>query len=94
MTIRRQDTARCGDVVAAPRDGGATVKHLRIVGGRTWLIPRHPAYDPVPAGQATIPGTVVSLLRRPWSGPGRAGSPDEGGRVRGSTALQRCAWRW
>ncbi|MFE2911152.1 transcriptional repressor LexA [Kitasatospora indigofera] len=64
VTIRRQDTARHGDVVAALLDGEATVKQLRITDGHTWLMPRNPAYDPIPAGQATILGKVVSLLRR------------------------------
>ncbi|WP_329611660.1 transcriptional repressor LexA [Kitasatospora herbaricolor] len=65
VTIRRQDTARHGDIVAALLDGGeATVKQLRIADGHTWLMPRNPAYDPIPAGQATILGKVVSLLRR------------------------------
>ncbi|MFE2916503.1 transcriptional repressor LexA [Kitasatospora indigofera] len=64
VTIRRQDTARHGDIVAALLDGEATVKQLRIADGHTWLMPRNPAYDPIPAGQATILGKVVSLLRR------------------------------
>ncbi|WP_370882296.1 transcriptional repressor LexA [Kitasatospora herbaricolor] len=64
VTIRRQDTARHGDIVAALLDGEATVKQLRITDGHTWLMPRNPAYDPIPAGQATILGKVVSLLRR------------------------------
>ncbi|MFE4599505.1 transcriptional repressor LexA [Kitasatospora indigofera] len=64
VTIRRQDTARHGDIVAALLDGEATVKQLRITDGHTWLMPRKPAYDPIPAGQATILGKVVSLLRR------------------------------
>ena len=64
VTIRRQDTAQPGDIVAAMIDGEATVKQLRIADGHTWLMPRNPAYDPIPADRATILGKVVSLLRR------------------------------
>ncbi len=64
VTIRRQDTARHGDIVAAMIDGEATVKQLRTADGHTWLMPRNPAYDPIPADRATILGKVVSLLRR------------------------------
>ncbi|MFC8448762.1 transcriptional repressor LexA [Kitasatospora sp. NPDC057223] len=64
VTIRRQDTAQHGDIVAALLDGEATVKQLRIADGHTWLMPRNPAYDPIPADRATVLGKVVSLLRR------------------------------
>ncbi|WP_373311434.1 LexA family protein [Kitasatospora indigofera] len=57
VTIRRQDTDRHGDVVTALLDGcEATVKQPRTADGHTWLMPRNPACDPIPAWQATTLG--------------------------------------
>ncbi|MFE2916082.1 LexA family protein [Kitasatospora indigofera] len=65
MTIRRRDTDRHGDIVTALLDGGeATVKQPRTVDGHTWLMPRNPAGDPIPAWQAATLGKVASLVRR------------------------------
>ncbi|WP_431682224.1 transcriptional repressor LexA [Kitasatospora sp. KL5] len=64
VAVRRQPVAENGDIVAAMIDGEATVKRLKSDGLRTWLIAHHPAYDPIPAGNATILGRVVAVLRR------------------------------
>ncbi|MFD0260461.1 S24 family peptidase [Kitasatospora indigofera] len=69
MTIRRRDTDRHGDIVTALLDGcEATVKQPRTVDGHTWLMPRNPAGDPIPAWQAATLGKVASLVRRPAEG--------------------------
>lgn len=45
-------------------DGAATVKRLRPDGGHVWLVPRNPAYDPIPGDRATILGRIVAVMRR------------------------------
>lgn len=63
VTIRRQDSADHGDIVAALLEDEATVKVLRREDGRVWLMPRNPAYQPIPGDQAQILGKVVGVLR-------------------------------
>lgn len=65
VTVRRQDSADHGDIVAALLDDEATVKVLRRQegDGRVWLMPRNPAYEPIPGDQAQILGKVVGVLR-------------------------------
>ncbi|MFF8848039.1 LexA family protein [Streptomyces sp. NPDC015127] len=63
VTVRRQDSADHGDVVAALLDGEATVKRLRRESGRVWLMPHNAAYEPIPGDDAAILGKVVAVLR-------------------------------
>jgi repressor LexA len=63
VTVRRQDTADHGDIVAALLDGEATVKRLRHQDGRVWLMPHNSAYAPIPGEDAAILGKVVAVLR-------------------------------
>lgn len=63
VTVRRQDSADHGDVVAALLDGEATVKRLRRENGRVWLMPHNAAYEPIPGDDAAILGKVVAVLR-------------------------------
>jgi len=64
VVVRRMDSAEHGDVVAALLEDEATVKVLRRQDGRVWLMPRNPAYEPIPGDQAKILGKVVSVLRQ------------------------------
>ncbi|MGW1028512.1 transcriptional repressor LexA [Streptomyces sp. NPDC002577] len=64
VTVRRQDSADHGDIVAALLEDEATVKQLRRQEGQVWLMPRNPAYEPIPGDQAQILGKVVGVLRR------------------------------
>ena len=64
VVVRRQPVAESGDIVAAMIDGEATVKVLRLTGGRVELVPRNPLYQVIPGGDATVLGKVVSVLRR------------------------------
>jgi repressor LexA len=64
VVVRQQQTADSGDIVAAMIDGEATVKVLRLSGGRVELVPRNPAYDVIAGAHAVILGKVVSVLRR------------------------------
>lgn len=63
VVIRQQNTAENGEIVAAMIDGEATVKVLSHKDGHVWLLPRNPAFDPIPGDEATILGKVVSVIR-------------------------------
>jgi repressor LexA len=64
VVVRQQPQAESGEIVAAMIDGEATVKQLRLADGEVWLVPRNPAYEPIPGNDATILGRVVTVLRR------------------------------
>lgn len=64
VAVRQQPTAETGDIVAAMIDGEATVKTLRRQDGHLWLIPHNPAYEPIPADDATVLGKVVAVIRK------------------------------
>lgn len=64
VVVRSQPVAEQGDIVAAMLEGEATVKTFRRKDGQAWLIPHNPAFEPIPANDATILGKVVSVLRR------------------------------
>jgi repressor LexA len=64
VVVRQQPVADNGDIVAAMIDGEATVKTFRRADGQVWLLPRNPAYAPIPGEQATVLGRVVAVLRR------------------------------
>ncbi len=57
------DSAHHGNFVAALLENEATVKVLRRKDGRVWLMPRNPAYEPIPGDDAQILGKVVGVLR-------------------------------
>ncbi|MFD6495092.1 transcriptional repressor LexA [Streptomyces sp. NPDC059944] len=63
LTVRRQDSADHGDIVAGLLGEEATVKVLHRQGGKVWLMPRNPAYEPIPADDVQILGKVVGVLR-------------------------------
>jgi repressor LexA len=64
VAVRQQPAAENGEIVAALIDGEATVKTYQRRDGHLWLLPRNPAYEPIPGDQATIMGKVVTVLRR------------------------------
>jgi repressor LexA len=67
VIVRQQPVAENGEIVAAQLDGTetaeATVKTLQRLNGNAWLMPHNPAYQPIPANDATILGKVVALIR-------------------------------
>lgn len=63
VVVRRQEVAENGEIVAALLDGEATVKTLRKLTDRVWLMPANEAYDPIDGTEAAIMGRVVSVLR-------------------------------
>jgi repressor LexA len=64
VAVRQQPNAESGDIVAAMIDGEATVKTYRRRNGHVLLMPRNPAYEPIPGDEATILGKVVAVMRR------------------------------
>ena len=67
VVVRSQSVAEPGDlVVAGIPDGEATVKTFRRQRSKVILEPANPRYEPIelPAGDVTIFGRVVSVLRR------------------------------
>ncbi len=68
VMVRRQDTARAGDVVAALVDDEATVKRFARDGEAVVLKPEHPTMAPivVPPGRSDVRilGKVIGVLRR------------------------------
>lgn len=66
VIIRKQSTAKDGDVVAATVAGETTLKRLRRVAGHTWLAAENPAHLDIEIGdgELLIHGVAVGLLRR------------------------------
>jgi len=64
VVVRKQNNAENGDIVAAELDGEATVKAFKQRDGKTWLLPRNSAYEPIDGTYATIMGKVVTVLRK------------------------------
>ena len=64
LSIRQQESAENGEIVAAMIDGEATVKTLKQSDGHIWLMPHNPAFTPILGDDATILGKVVAVIRR------------------------------
>jgi repressor LexA len=68
VVVRRQDSAKTGDIVAAllpgPAEDEATVKRLRLEKGRVVLVPENPALEPFEMADGSILGVVVAVLRK------------------------------
>ena len=75
VVVRQQKAAENGEIVAAQLDRAgtceATVKTLQRLDGHAWLMPHNPAYQPIPADDATILGKVVAVVRPARARPGR-----------------------
>lgn len=63
VVVREQKTAENGDIVAAMLDHEATVKVFKQRDGRTWLLPRNSAYEPIDGTYAEVMGKVVAVIR-------------------------------
>ncbi|MFO7607876.1 MAG: transcriptional repressor LexA [Candidatus Krumholzibacteriia bacterium] len=67
VIVRRQDTARDGEIVVALVRDEATVKRLRLRAGRIELQPENAAFAPIvlePGAEVRILGRVVEVRRR------------------------------
>jgi repressor LexA len=75
VVVRQQQLAENGEIVAAQLDRNgtaeATVKTLQRLDGHAWLMPHNPAYQPIPADDATILGKVVAVVRPARARPSR-----------------------
>jgi len=65
VVVRRQPTARSGEIVVALIGDEATVKRLRIRGKRVELRPENPEFDPIVPGPEglTLLGKVIEVRR-------------------------------
>lgn len=67
VVVRRQDTARDGEIVVASVEGEATVKRLKLRAGRIVLQPENDDFAPIevaPDTEIRILGRVVEIRRR------------------------------
>ena len=65
IAVKKQSTARAGEIVVARHDDEVTVKELQIDNGEVVLLPANEAYAPIriPAEMVTIEGVYVGLVR-------------------------------
>jgi len=63
VVVRRQQTARDGEIVVARIEDEATVKRLYRDGERIRLQPANPAYEPILVDEAHVLGKVVGVMR-------------------------------
>jgi len=65
IIVEKSETAEPGEmVVAYLPDKGVTLKRLRKVGGRLYLFPENPDYEPIEARDLKVLGRVVGIIRR------------------------------
>ncbi|GAB4260466.1 MULTISPECIES: LexA family protein [Deferrisoma] len=66
VVVRRQATARTGDIVVARVGDEATVKRLRLTRGRVELLPENPRHEPIVPDPAEVEilGKVIEVRRR------------------------------
>ena len=63
VVVRKQETARNGQIVVALLEDEATVKRLRRDNGEVWLLAENPSYKPIAADNCSILGVVKSVVR-------------------------------
>ncbi len=65
VIVRKQPSAESGDIVVALIEDEATVKTLKIKGGRPELHPANPAFEPIipETGELHILGKVIEVRR-------------------------------
>ncbi|MDR0381173.1 MAG: transcriptional repressor LexA [Oscillospiraceae bacterium] len=64
VVVRRQATARTGEIVVALLGDEATVKRLEIAGGAVRLLPENPAYEPIDGSDCAVLGRVTAVIRQ------------------------------
>lgn len=65
VVVSRAVDPQPGDIVVALVDGGRTIKRLRRLKGRLWLVPEAEGYDSIAVTETTeIWGVIVGLARR------------------------------
>jgi len=63
VVVRKQPAAQPGQIVVAIFEDEATVKRLKIIDGRVWLMPENDAYPPIDAEGCRILGVVKTVIR-------------------------------
>lgn len=63
VVVRRQQTARSGEIVVALIGDEATVKRLSLKSGEVWLLPENEDYEPIDGSEAMVLGKVVAVVR-------------------------------
>ena len=64
VVVRQQNTAQDGQIVVAMLEDEATVKRLRLRGGKVWLMPENPEFSPIDGDGCQILGLVKGVIRR------------------------------
>jgi repressor LexA len=64
LVVRRQQTAKSGDIVVARLDDEATVKRFYREGDRVRLQPENRSMTPIYTREVAIEGIAVALIRR------------------------------
>ena len=64
VVVKRQPTARDGEIVVAQIEDEATVKRLRRADGRIHLMPENDAFEPIVVDEVLILGVVVGVMRK------------------------------
>jgi repressor LexA len=64
VVVKRQPTARDGEIVVAQIEDEATVKRLRRADGRVHLMPENDAFEPIVVDEVLILGVVVGVMRK------------------------------
>ncbi len=64
VVVHRQPVARSGEIVIALLGEEATCKRLSKRGGKIWLLPENPDYEPIDGTDCQILGKVIAVVRR------------------------------
>ena len=64
VVVRRQQTARSGEIVVALIGEEATVKRLSHRNGGVWLLPENDAFQPIDGRNALVLGKVTAVVRQ------------------------------
>lgn len=64
IVVRKQETARSGQIVVALLGEEATCKTLQLRGEEIWLVPENPAFPPIDGTGCRLLGVVVSVHRQ------------------------------
>lgn len=63
IIVRKEQTARSGQIVVALLEDEATCKRLRLEREHVWLMPENPEYAPIQADLCSLLGVVVAVHR-------------------------------
>ncbi len=64
VVVAQRPTADDGEIVVAQIEDEATVKRLKRVDGRVWLMPENDAFAPIVPDEVVLLGVVVGVLRK------------------------------